>query len=121
MADGRVEWPPELAREIFFHDCSPAEISDALAHMRPQGAAPMRERTPLAAWPAVPAEYILCTEDRVVSPAWSRQVAPERLGVHPRELGGGHCPMLAQPSSLADELVAIAQAHGLLVPASCQD
>jgi hypothetical protein len=29
--------------------------------------------------------------------------------------------MLAQPSSLADELVAIAQAHGLLVPASCQD
>ena len=121
LADGRVEWPPELAREIFFHDCSPAEISDALAHMRPQGAAPMRERTPLAAWPAVPAEYILCTEDRVVSPAWSRQVAPERLGVRPRELGGGHCPMLAQPSLLADELVAIAQAHGLLVPASFQD
>jgi len=34
---------------------------------------------------------------------------------------GGHCPMLAQPSLLADELVAIAQAHGLLVPASFQD
>ena len=80
----------ELAREIFFHDCSAAEISDALAQMRPQGGVPMRERTPLAAWPAVPAEYILCAEDRVVSPAWSRQVAAERLGVHPRELGGGH-------------------------------
>jgi len=36
-------------------------------------------------------------------------------------LGKAHCPMLAQPSLLADELVAIAQAHGLLVPASFQD
>jgi pimeloyl-ACP methyl ester carboxylesterase len=121
LADGRVEWPPELAREIFFHDCPAAEIRDALSSMRPQSGVPMRERTPLAAWPAIPAEYILCTGDRVVSPAWSRQVAPERLGVQPRELGGGHCPMLAQPSPLADELVGIAQAHDLLVPASPED
>jgi hypothetical protein len=56
LADGRVVWPPELAREIFFHDCFAAGISDALAQMRPQDGAPMRERTPLAAWPAVPAE-----------------------------------------------------------------
>jgi pimeloyl-ACP methyl ester carboxylesterase len=114
LADGRMEWPPELAREIFYHDCPAEKIPAALASMRPQGGGPMGERTPLAAWPAVPAEYILCTEDRVVSPDWSRQVVPERLGVHPRELGGGHCPMLAQPSSLADELVTVAQAHGLL-------
>ena len=72
-------------------------------------------------WPAVPAEYVLCTDDRVVSPGWSRQVAQERLVVHPRELEGGRCPFVARPVSLAGELVAIAQTHRLLAQAASAD
>ena len=38
---------------------------------------------------------IVCAEDRVVDPAWSRRVARDRLGVEPIELPGGHSPFLA--------------------------
>jgi pimeloyl-ACP methyl ester carboxylesterase len=77
---------------------------------------PLGERTPLAAWPDVPAEYILCREDRMVSPVWSRQAARQRLGVTARELDGGHSPFLAQPAVLAGELLSTTQAHALGTP-----
>jgi pimeloyl-ACP methyl ester carboxylesterase len=113
LPDGRAEWPDEVAAEVFYHDCPPAEIPAAVRRLRPQGSLPIRERTPMTAWPEVPAEYILCTDDRVVSPAWSRDAARRRLGVTPRELTGGHSPFLAQPGRLADLLVAVANEHGL--------
>ena len=114
LPDGRSAWPDEVAAEVFYHDCPPVEVPAALRRLRPQGSLPMRERTPLTAWPEVPAEYVLCTGDRVVSPAWSREAARRRLGVTPRELAGGHSPFLAQPATLADLLVALADEHGLL-------
>lgn len=116
LPDGRTQWPEELALEAFYHDCPPEVARWATGQLRPQGTLPMREPTPLAAWPAVPAEYILGEEDRAVSPAWSRQAARERLGVTARELPGGHSPFLARPAALADELLAAAGAHGLAVP-----
>lgn len=114
MPNGCSQWPEELAADVFYHDCPPAEIPAAVRSLRAQASLPMRERTPLTAWPEVPAEYILCTGDRVVSPAWSREAARRRLGVTPRELAGGHSPFLAQPATLADLLVALADEHGLL-------
>lgn len=113
LPDGRTQWPPEVAREFFYHDCPPEEAARAAELRRPQGRVPLGEQTPLAAWPGVPAEYILCREDRLVSPAWSRQAARQRLGVTARELDGGHSPFLAQPALLADELLSAARAHAL--------
>jgi pimeloyl-ACP methyl ester carboxylesterase len=113
LPDGRTTWPPALARAVFYHDCPPELAERAVAQLRPQGPAPMRETTPLASWPGVPAEYILCRDDRVFAPDWSRRVAAERLGVTARELPGGHSPFLARPALLADELLAAAAAHGL--------
>lgn len=115
-AGDRMRWMRETVPGFFYHDCPPEAASRATAQLRQQGMLPLRERTPLAAWPRVPAEYILGREDRVVSPAWSRHVAPQRLGVKARELPGGHSPFLARPAALADELLAAAAAHGL--PAS---
>jgi hypothetical protein len=85
LPDGRTQWPPEVTPEIFYQDCPPEGVTRAIGQLRPQGMVPLRERTPLAAWPDGPAEYILCQQDRVISPAWSRQVAPRRLGVTARE------------------------------------
>jgi hypothetical protein len=68
-------------------------------------------------WELLAAEYILCRDDRVFAPDWSRRVAAQRLGVTARELPGGHSPflarLLARPALLADELLAAAAAHGL--------
>jgi Alpha/beta hydrolase family len=113
LPDGCSMWPEELAAEVFFHDCPPVQVPAAVHQLRPQGSLPVREKTPLTAFPEVPAEYILCTDDRTVSPAWSREAARLRLGVTPRELAGGHSPFLAQPATLADLLVGLADEHGL--------
>lgn len=104
---------PEVARELFYHDCPPEEAARAVELLRPQGRVPLREQTPLGAWPGVPAEYILCREDRMVLPDWSRRIARQRLGVTARELDGGHSPFLARPAALADELLSAARAHAL--------
>jgi len=52
----------------------------------------------------VPATYLVAAEDRIVSPAWSRRAAAERLGVEAVELPGSHSPYLARPAALADLL-----------------
>lgn len=108
--DGTVTFRDEAAaRDVFFQDCTPADVSWAFARLRPQAAAPRREVCPLSSWPPGDRAYILCREDHAISTAWSRRVARERLGVEPIELGGGHSPFISQPSALADVLDRLAR------------
>jgi hypothetical protein len=44
---------------------------------------------------------IVCRDERSISPAWSRRMSLEQLGVEPVELDGGHSPFLARPAELA--------------------
>jgi pimeloyl-ACP methyl ester carboxylesterase len=89
------------AREIYYHDCAPADVDWAVAHLRRQAAAPRREACPLAEWPPGARAYVLGREDHAISPDWSRRVAAPRLGVAPVEIAGGHSPFLARPRDLA--------------------
>jgi pimeloyl-ACP methyl ester carboxylesterase len=104
-AEGRTSWPDrEAAIEQLFGD-APRELAEAaVARLRGQARAPSRERCPLTYLPGVPVTYVLCREDRVVSPDWSRHVARGWLGVEPLELPGGHAPFLTRPAELADLL-----------------
>lgn len=89
------------ARDVFYHDCAPEDVQWAFARLRRQAGAPRREPCPLAAWPSAERTYLLCREDRAVSPEWSRQAARERLGVEAIELDGSHSPFLSRPVELA--------------------
>ena len=111
--NGNTWWSPELAEEIFYHDCPPQVARDAASQLRQQAAAPIIGRTPLEAMPQVPSAYIVCRDDRVVDPDWSRDAARERLGVETREIPGGHSPFLARPDRLAEEIIDIAGGFGL--------
>jgi Alpha/beta hydrolase family len=103
--DGIVSFRDEAAaRDVFFHDCTPEDVRWAFARLRPQAAAPRREPCPLSAWPTGERAYILCREDRAISPAWSRRAARERLSVEPIELDGSHSPFVSRPSILAGVL-----------------
>ena len=105
----RREWADEaVARETLFPDCDPADAHAAFARLRPQSTAPYGEPCPLEALPAVPVAYVLCADDRIVSPDWSRAAARERLGVEPVELPGGHSPFLSRPAALAELLAGLA-------------
>jgi len=108
--DGTVGFRDEAAaRDVFYHDCTPEDVHWAFSRLRPQAAAPRREPCPLSAWAPGEKAYILCREDRAVSPAWSRRVARERLGVEPIELDGSHSPFISRPSALADILDRLAR------------
>ncbi|HEX7999528.1 MAG TPA: alpha/beta hydrolase [Pyrinomonadaceae bacterium] len=98
----------EVAIEFLFHDCQPEAINLGLAtRMRMYAEGAMAEVFPLEALPAVSSSYIVCSEDRTISPDWSRRTARERLGVEAIELPGGHCPYLSRPLQLADVLLRV--------------
>lgn len=104
-ADGSASWPEEGAVEVFFHDC-PADVAIAAARrLRRQYWKVTQEVTPLREWPAAPAAYVLCTDDRMVSRAYAGRAARLQLGVDPIELPGGHSPFLSRPRELAQVLV----------------
>jgi pimeloyl-ACP methyl ester carboxylesterase len=92
--------------EFFYHDCQPDVMRWALSKGRlQQSLAYIYEVNPLKALPKVEYKYIFCTDDRIISPAWSRYAARKRLGVDAIELPGGHCPHLSCPAHLASVLI----------------
>ena len=103
--DGSTSWPEEGAIETFFHDCTPHVARDAAKRLRRQYWRVTQEVTPLRQWPPVPAAYILCTDDRMISRDYGTTAARRQLGVDPSELSGGHSPFLSRPRVLARALV----------------
>jgi pimeloyl-ACP methyl ester carboxylesterase len=98
----------EIAMRFLFHDCTPEIARWALTTRRlmyARGA--YTEVCPLDRWPDVGSAYIVCANDRTITPAWAKSAARERLGVAPIELPGGHCPHVSRPAELAEALVGI--------------
>jgi len=94
-----------VLRHFFFHDCQPDVTEWALSKSRSQQSmAYIFETNPLKALPSVERKYIVCTDDRIISPTWSRYAARKRLGVDAIELASGHCPHLSRPDLLASVL-----------------
>ena len=102
---GQNPMEEDVAMEFVFHDCPPERLDWALStRVLFYAKRAMEEPCPLRAWPAVPASYIVCAEDRTITPAWQRKVAREWLAVEPIEIPGGHCPNVSRPELLADVL-----------------
>lgn len=96
----------EVAINFLFHDCPPEAMKLGLmtrTKMYAEGA--MTEVFPLETLPEVPSSYIVCSDDRTITPEWSRRTALDRLGVKAIKLPGGHCPYLSRPLQLADVLI----------------
>jgi len=97
-----------VALEFAFHDCPAERLDWALStQVLFYAKRAIEEPCPLKAWPAVPAAYIVCADDRTITPAWQRKAAREYLGVEPVELPGGHSPNVSRPEALADVLIRI--------------
>jgi pimeloyl-ACP methyl ester carboxylesterase len=91
----------------FLHDL-PADVKARLLSRPPrdQSGTPFEEPWPLATWPDVPTHFLLARDDRFFPAAFQRRVVPERLGIVPDEIDGGHLVALSRPAELADRLVA---------------
>lgn len=102
---GKDPMDDDVALEFLYHDC-PADRIDWVLSTRVDFYAKraMEEPCPLTAWPSIPSAYIVCSDDRTITPAWQRMAAREWLGVEPFELPGGHCPNVSRPGALAAAL-----------------
>jgi len=102
---GKNPMEDSVTLEFVFHDCPPERLQWALStRVLFYAKRAMEEPCPLLTWPDVPASYIVCTDDRTITPAWQRRAAREWLGVEPIELPGGHCPNVSRPEALAEAL-----------------
>jgi pimeloyl-ACP methyl ester carboxylesterase len=100
-SDGSVTWDPDIAGPFFYQACPPETAAWAAPRLRTQVWTTTNEPCPLEQWPDCELTSIVCTEDELLTPAWSRRIARDVLGVEPVELPGGHFPMLAIPTQLA--------------------
>jgi pimeloyl-ACP methyl ester carboxylesterase len=105
----RTTWVDlELAREVLFADCDESTSEAAVNRLGPQARYPYSAPFSLAEFPAVACTSVMCSEDQLVRPEWSRRIARDRLGADLVELPGSHSPFLSRPSALADVLLRLA-------------
>jgi pimeloyl-ACP methyl ester carboxylesterase len=102
---GAVTWDLDVAVQAFYRACDPDTARWAAARLRPQVWTTSKEISPLERWPDCELVSIVCADDEVLSPDWSRRIARDVLGIDPVELPGGHSPMLSHPVELADALM----------------
>jgi pimeloyl-ACP methyl ester carboxylesterase len=92
----------------FYHDVPRALAEEALRRERGESSAAGKLPWPLDAWPDVRTRFVLCKDDRVFPATFFRRLVPQRLGITPDEIPGGHCVALSRPRELADLLAGYA-------------
>jgi pimeloyl-ACP methyl ester carboxylesterase len=98
----------DAAREVFYGDCSEQIAQAAINRLRPQSVYPAIQPCSLAEHPTVPTTYIVCKDDQMLRPKWSRWAVRERLTAELVELPGGHSPFYSRPAVLAGVLLGLA-------------
>ena len=89
---------------FLYDDCSVELQEWAFNKLRKQHSY-WQEENPQDEWPEASVLAIICTEDKVIDPAWSEQIARDWLEVTPIMLPGGHSPFLSRPKELAEVLM----------------
>jgi pimeloyl-ACP methyl ester carboxylesterase len=97
----------DIACAMFYGDCDEPTTKAALDRLRPQSAYPAILPCSLAEFPAVETTYVVCSDDQILRPEWSRRTA-ERLGAELIELPGDHSPFYSRPEALAEVLLRLA-------------
>ena len=101
---------PDRVHDLFYHDCSPADASDAISRLRPQVLAPLSTPVHLTAerFGGVPRAYVECTEDHALAVELQRDMIGKSPPVAIRMLPSGHSPFLSMPDRLAQALIELA-------------
>lgn len=107
-AEGRMAWADfELARRLFYADCPDDVAAAAFRRLRLQSFLPFTAPFPRPELPSVASTYVVCAEDRMLNPDWSRRAAAD-IGAEIVELPGGHSPLLSRPAGVAAILLGAA-------------
>lgn len=105
VGDGTRACDEVGARKAFLHACPELLADWAVRLLRPQSGTPTAQPVPIDRLPSCRFRYVVCADDRMISPDWSRRRARAVLGAEPVELTGGHDPMLSSPMVLSEVLL----------------
>jgi pimeloyl-ACP methyl ester carboxylesterase len=96
----------DKVQDIFYHDCSDADVRDAKARLRPQALAALMTKVHITPerFGRIPRVYIECTQDRALSIDMQRDMIAKSPPVDVRSLPASHSPFLSMPDKLADAL-----------------
>jgi pimeloyl-ACP methyl ester carboxylesterase len=111
-ADGGVTlaFAPDVAREIFYHECAVEQADRAMTRLRPQAARPLRElaRFDPARLATLDVHYIRTANDRAIAPEIQQIYRARIPTAHEHLLACGHSPFFSHPLMLAELLDRIA-------------
>jgi pimeloyl-ACP methyl ester carboxylesterase len=101
---------PDRVRDLFYHDCFPADASDAISRLRPQVLAPLSTPVHLTAGRlgCVHPAYVECTEDHALAVELQRDMIGKSPPLRMRVLPSGHSPFISMPDRLAQALIELA-------------
>jgi pimeloyl-ACP methyl ester carboxylesterase len=110
-ADGlTITVDPDMAGDVFYHDCAPDRAAWAIANLCPQPVVPQATPyTPGAGYEAAPRGYIVCEDDRAIPPEYQAQMAAALPPADVRRMATSHSPFLSAPAALADILTDMAK------------
>lgn len=91
--------PSEMAVELFFADCDPYAAQRAVDLLVPQASGHGRGVVEAASWERSISHYIVCSDDRAMSPALQMRMA-KRCSSH-EVLSASHSPYISQPHRVA--------------------
>ena len=106
IEDGISSVAPDRATELFFADCAEDDAAKAVERLCGQHMAELGGVATQDAWQRLPSTYVVCTEDRAVSPSLQRVLA--RRCTHTLEWPTSHSPFLSRPELVADLLIELA-------------
>ena len=92
----------ERARERLYHDCPEDALRLVPSFTGRQEMLSMRQKATRAAWRDIDSTYVLCTEDRTLTPGLQRKLAARAGTVI--EIKSAHSPFLSMPRELATAL-----------------
>lgn len=101
---------PQQAPDLFYHDCPPKAVADAVPRLCPQATLP--QTTPLTLtdrYAAVLRAYIRCAEDRTIPPEYQAEMTRDWPEGSVHVMQSSHSPFLADPAGLARLLSRISE------------
>lgn len=95
--------PDEYASELFYADCTEEDAERATALLVPQASGHGRGVVRRATWRHAPSHYVVCDDDRAVSPTLQRRMAARCSSS--RHLTASHSAYISQPDLLAEVIL----------------
>jgi len=96
----------DKVRDLFYHDCTDADVAYASERLRPQalGAHSTPVHLTQERFGRIPRVYVECTEDRALAIEMQRDMVAKSPPIDVRTLDSSHSPFLSMPDKLAATL-----------------